>query len=296
MAVADAGIELAGEDPRRAMRRRAMHHKGFVFGAVVIAGICLMALLAPVLAPYDYAQQNLGNRLAFPVWAGGTWEHPLGTDHLGRDYLSRLLYGARISVIVGFSAAAIGCVIGVSMGVSAGFFGGRVDQAVSFLLSCQLAMPQLLLGMAMVFLIGPSTVVVICVIGVLHWHLFLVVTRSATMRIRQLEFVTASRALGATKGSIIRRDVLPNLTSHITVIFTFEVGKAILAEASLSFLGVGVPAPTPSWGLMIAEGKFAIFFQPWLVTIPGCALFLLVIAINLMGDGLRDVTAPDARR
>ena len=295
MAVADADIELAGEHPHRAMRRRALQHRGFVFGAIVVAAICLMALLAPLVAPYDYAQQDLANRMAFPVWAGGTWDHPLGTDHLGRDYLSRLLYGARISVVVGFSAAAIGCVIGVAMGVSAGFFGRRVDQVVSFLLSCQLAMPQLLLAMAMVFLIGPSTIVVICVIGVLHWNLFLVVTRSATLRIRQLEFVTASHALGASKGSIIRRDVLPNLTSHIMVIFTYEVGKAILAEAALSFLGVGVPSPTPSWGLMIAEGKFAIFFQPWLMIIPGFALFLLVIAINLMGDGLRDITAPDAR-
>ncbi|WP_420346337.1 ABC transporter permease [Pelagibius sp.] len=291
----DTDIEVEGEAPAKAMRRRALQHRGFVLGAAVITAICLLALLAPWLAPFDYAEQNLGNRNAFPVWAGGSWEHPLGTDHLGRDYLSRLVYGARISVVIGFSAAFIGCLIGVSLGVLGGFFGGRVDQAVNFLLSCQLAMPTLLLGMTMVFLIGPSTLVVICVIGILHWNLFLVVTRAATLRIRQLEFVTASRALGAGRLSIIGRDVLPNLTSHILVIFTYEVGKAILAEASLSFLGVGIPAPTPSWGLMIAEGKDAMFFQPWLVAIPGFALFLLVIAINLMGDGLRDVTAPEAR-
>ncbi|NIA70950.1 ABC transporter permease [Pelagibius litoralis] len=295
MAALDTELELVGEDSRHALVRRALQHKGFLFGAAVIAVICAMALLAPLLAPFDYTQQNLGNRLAYPVWAGGSWDHPLGTDHLGRDYLSRLLFGAQISVIVGFSAAVIGCVIGVSLGVLGGFFGGRVDHAVSFLLSCQLAMPTLLLGMAMVFLIGPSVTVVICVIGVLHWNLFLVVTRAATQRVRQLEFVTASKALGADKFSIIWRDVLPNLTSHILVIFTYEVGKAILAEAALSFLGVGIPAPTPSWGLMIAEGKDAMFFQPWLVAIPGFALFLLVIAINLMGDGLRDVTAPEAR-
>lgn len=295
MAAVDTEVALVGEDPRHALVRRALHHKGFVFGAAVIAVICAMALLAPLLAPFDYTQQNLGNRLAYPVWAGGSWDHPLGTDHLGRDYLSRLLFGAQISVIVGFSAAVIGCVIGVSLGVLGGFFGGRIDHAVSFLLSCQLAMPTLLLGMAMVFLIGPSVTVVICVIGVLHWNLFLVVTRAATQRIRQLEFVSASKALGADRLSVIWHDVLPNLTSHILVIFTYEVGKAILAEAALSFLGVGIPAPTPSWGLMIAEGKDAMFFQPWLVAIPGFALFLLVIAINLMGDGLRDVTAPEAR-
>ncbi len=295
MAVVDTDLELAGEHPARAALRRAVHHRGFIFGAAIIAVVGAMALLAPFLAPFDYTEQNLGNRLAYPVWAGGSWEHPLGTDHLGRDYLSRLLYGAQISVIVGFSAAAIGCVIGVALGVAAGFLGGRVDQVVSFVLSCQLALPSLLLAMALVFLIGPSVTVVICVIGFLHWNLYLVVTRAATQRIRQLEFVTASKALGADTLSIVWRDVLPNLSSHILVIFTYEVGSAILAEAALSFLGVGIPAPTPSWGLMIAEGKDAMFFQPWLVTIPGIALFLLVIAINLMGDGLRDVAAPEAR-
>ncbi|QBF30532.1 ABC transporter permease [Thalassococcus sp. S3] len=296
MAIADPDLTLEGEPPLRATLRRLRQHKGAVFGGIVVGAFVVLALFAPLLAPYDYAQQDLSNRLAYPVWAGGSWDHPFGTDHLGRDYLSRLLYGTQISVIVGFGASIIGCVIGVFLGVTGGYFGGRVDQAVSFLLSCQLAMPTILLGMALVFLIGPSTLVVICVIGVLHWNMFLVVTRAATMRVRELEFVTASRALGASDASIIRHDILPNVASHIIVILTYEFGKAILAEATLSFLGVGVPAPTPSWGLMIAEGKNAMFFQPWLVIIPGAALFLLVIAVNLMGDGLRDVTAPEARR
>ena len=283
------------EHPTRALIRRARMHKGVVFGGIVVLSFVLLAILAPVLAPYDYAEQNIANRMAMPVWAGGTWDHPLGTDHLGRDYLSRLLYGTQISVIVGTGASIIGCLIGVFLGVTAGYFGGRVDQAISFLLSCQLAMPTLLLGMALVFLIGPSTIVVICVIGFLHWNMFLVVTRAATMRIRGLEYVTASRALGASSRNIIRYEVLPNLTSHILVVFTYEFGKAILAEATLSFLGIGVPAPTPSWGLMISEGRNAMFFQPWLIVIPGAALFLLVIAVNLLGDGMRDVTAPEAR-
>lgn len=295
MSVADPDLALEGEAPLKATLRRTRQHKGIVFGGVIVLTFILLAIFAPLLAPSDYASQELANRLAPPVWAGGTWEHPFGTDHLGRDYLSRLLYGTRISVIVGFGASLIGCLIGVTLGILGGYFGGRVDQAVSFLLSCQLAMPTLLLGMALVFLIGPSTLVVICVIGVLHWNMFLVVTRAAAMRLRGLEFVTASRALGATDAAIMRHDILPNVSSHVIVILTYEFGKAILAEATLSFLGVGVPSPTPSWGLMIAEGRNSLFFQPWLVIIPGAALFLLVIAVNLMGDGLRDVTAPEAR-
>ncbi len=288
-------LEIAGLTPRQAMRAKAGKHKGFIYGAIVIGIIALAAIFAPLITPYDYASQELTNRLALPVWAGGSWDHPLGTDHLGRDYLARLLYGARISLVVGFLAASLGCVIGVTLGVMAGYYGGRVDQVISFLLSCQLALPGLLTAMALVFLLGPSVPTVIMVIGFLHWGLYLIITRAATQRIRQLEYVTASKALGAGTWATIWHDILPNLLSSIFVVFTFEVGGAILAEASLSFLGVGIPSPMPSWGLMIAEGKNSIFFQPWLVTIPGVALFILVIATNLMGDALRDITEPEGR-
>lgn len=282
--------------PWQAARRRMWRHKGFLIGLAVIATIAAMALLAPWLAPHDPYAQDLSKRLIPPAWdARGGWTYLLGTDHLGRDYLSRLMYGARISLVIGLGAATIGCLIGVSLGIAAGYFGGRVDQCVSYLLACQLALPTLLLAMALVFLIGPSLAVVIGVIGVLHWTYFLIVTRAATMQIRELDYVTAARALGCSRLQIIVHDVLPNLLNQIIVIFTLEVGIAIIAEASLSFLGVGVPAPHPSWGLLIAEGKNSMFFRPWLVVLPGMVLFALVIAINLMGDGLRDVTAPEGR-
>jgi peptide/nickel transport system permease protein len=282
--------------PWQAARRRMLQHRGFLLGLGVIAVIALMALLAPWLSPHDPYAQDLGKRLVPPVWdAAGSWTHMLGTDHLGRDYLARLMYGARISLVIGLGAASIGCLIGVSLGIAAGYFGGRIDQVVGYLLTCQLALPTLLLAMALVFLIGPSVVVVIAIIGVLHWTYFLVVTRAATMQIRELDYVTAARALGCSRLQIIRHEVLPNLLNQIIVIFTLEVGIAIIAEASLSFLGVGVPAPNPSWGLLIAEGKNSMFFRPWLVVTPGVFLFLLVIAFNLMGDGLRDVTAPESR-
>ncbi len=282
--------------PRALMRRRALHHTGFLIGTGLILLLVLIAIFAPLLAPQDPFVQSLSTRMAPPVWSqGGSWDHILGTDQNGRDYLSRLIYGARVSISIGLGAASIGLVIGVTLGVFAGYFGGWVDHAVSFLLTAQLALPGLLLAMALVFIIGPSIWVVIGIIGVLHWTYYLVVTRAATQRIRSLDFVAAAAASGATPRQIIWHEVLPNLTSQIIVIFTFELGIAILAEASLSFLGVGIQPPTPSWGLMIAEGKQAMFYRPWLVVLPGLCLFTLVIGANLMGDGLRDINAPEGR-
>lgn len=291
-----AADEPAPLTPQQIMRRRARKHRSLMIGAGIILVLALIALLAPLLAPHDPFVQSLGKRMLPPVWAqGGNWDYILGTDQNGRDYLSRLIYGARVSMAIGIGAAAIGLLIGVTLGVLAGYFGGWVDHAVSFLLTAQLALPGLLLAMALVFIIGPSVWVVIGIIGVLHWTYYLVVTRSATQRIRTLDFVAAASASGATPRQIIWHEILPNLVSQIIVIFTFELGIAILAEASLSFLGVGIQPPTPSWGLMIAEGKQAMFYRPWLVILPGICLFMLVIGANLMGDGLRDITAPEGR-
>jgi peptide/nickel transport system permease protein len=288
--------EVAALSPRQVLRMRIRGHKGFLIGFTIMALLTVLAVLAPYVAPHDPFEQVLARRLMPPVWVdGGTWAHIFGTDHIGRDYLSRLLFGARISLLIGLGAASLGCVIGVSLGITAGYFGGRIDQAVNYLLTCQLALPPLLLTMALVFLIGPSVVVVICVIGVLHWSYFLVVVRTATLQIRGLDYIAAARTLGSTRRQIIFHEILPNLLNQIIVVFTLEVGVAILSESALSFLGIGIQPPTPSWGLMIAEGKDAMFFQPWLVILPGAGLFLLVLAINLMGDGLRDVTAPEHR-
>lgn len=292
-AQAEAAAEVLPPSPGQMARTRAWSHRGFQIGAGILLTLVLVAIFAPYLAPHSPYQQSLPNRLLPPVWVeGGTWTYPLGTDQVGRDYLSRLIFGTRVSITIGLGAATIGLFIGVTLGVLAGYFGGWVDHAVSFVLTAQLALPGLLLAMALVFFIGPSLIVVICIIGVLGWTYYLVVTRSATQHIRSLDFVAAARASGATPRQIIWHEILPNLSSKIIVIFTFELGIAILAEASLSFLGVGIQAPTPSWGLMIAEGKEAMFYRPWLVVFPGMFLFVLVIGANLMGDGLRDITAP----
>jgi peptide/nickel transport system permease protein len=287
---------IADLTPRQLLIKRIKGHRGLIIGFSIIVALMLVGIFAPLIAPYDPFEQVLSKRLLPPIWSeGGSLTHVFGTDHLGRDYLSRLIFGTRISLMIGYGAATVGMLIGVSLGICAGYFGGRVDQIISYILTCQLSLPGLLLTMTLVFYIGPSVYVVIGVIGVLHWTYYLVVTRAAAMQIRQMDYIAAAQAMGSSEFDIIWKEILPNLMSQIIVIFTLEVGFAILAESALSFLGIGIQAPTPSWGLMIAEGKVAMFFQPWLVIIPGCALFILVLATNLMGDGIRDVTSPENR-
>ena len=295
-AVAKMADDIIDLTPKEWMILRAKGHLGFQFGALIVVTFAFLAIFAPLVAPHDPYVQDLAKRLIPPVWSTeGSWEHILGTDALGRDYLSRLIYGARISMGVGFGAATLGCLIGVTIGLSAGYLGGRVDQAATFLLTCQLALPSLLLAMALVFFVGSSVTTLVVVLGVLHWQYYMVVTRTLTRQIRSLEYVSAARSIGSTDRQILFYEILPNLFNQIIVVFSLEMAVVIIHEASLSFLGVGVQPPTASWGLMIAEGKTMMYFKPYLVVIPGAALFLLVLAVNLLGDGIRDITAPESR-
>jgi peptide/nickel transport system permease protein len=282
--------------PGQALRQRILNHQGIILGGLLLVFIILMALLAPVLAPHDPYQQVLLNRLKPPAWmVGGTWTHPLGTDHLGRDYLSRLMYGAQISLLIGVATAVISGVIGVGLGLIAGYFGGRVDQAVMFLVTVKLSVPTILVALAVVQLVGGSLQVVILVLGLLLWHQFTIVTRSVTLQIRDMDYVTSAKTIGLSTSRILFTEILPNIANQIIVVLTLTMASAIVIEAALSFLGVGVQPPLPSWGIMISEGKEHIFFRPWLVIIPGVALLALVLGINLLGDGLRDVTGPQGR-
>jgi peptide/nickel transport system permease protein len=275
---------------------RISSHTTFAIGAGVVLVIFAVALSAPWLAPHDPFAQDLGQRLIPPVWhEGGSWTHVLGTDQLGRDYLSRLIYGSRISLLIGATAAAMSGIIGTTLGVLAGYFGGRVDLVVSFIITTRLALPVILVALAVAAFIGSSMQIVIAVLGLLLWDRFAVVTRSATMQVRALDYIAAARAIGASTPRIIATEILPNIANVLVVVATLEMAQAILLEATLSFLGLGVPPPAPSWGLMVAEGKEYMFFSPWVITIPGVALFTLVLAINLLGDGLRDLTAPENR-
>ena len=287
--------EVQGPTPRQMLTSRARGHRGLIFGLVVVGILVLIAIFAPLLAPHDPYAQSLMNRMVKPVFMGGTWEHPLGTDHLGRDYLSRLIYGARVSLLIGAIAALISGVIGTTMGVCAGYFGGKVDAVVTFLINVRLAMPVVLVALAVVAILGGSLTVVICVLGLLLWDRFAVVMRASTLQVARRDYVAAAQVIGASTPRIVLTEILPNIFNNLIVVVTLEMAHAILLEAALSFLGLGVQPPTPSWGLMVSEGKNMMLFEPWLVLIPGVVLFVLVLAINLMGDGLRDVTAPEGR-
>jgi peptide/nickel transport system permease protein len=288
------GLEVVFPAPSQIMRRRMLRHKGFIFGGGVLIAVLLMALFAPALAPHDPYSQDLVQRMIPPVWAEkGTWEHPLGTDNLGRDYLSRVIYGCRVSLLIGFACVSIAAVIGSGLGLAAGYFGGRVDMVVSFIVTVRLALPAVLVAVAVVALIGGSMQIVIITLGCLIWDRFAVVLRATTQQIRSMDYIPAARAAGCSTFWIVSREIFPNLLNNLVVVATLEVGRAILLEAALSFLGMGVQPPTPSWGLMISEGKEFMLFDPYLITIPGVALFILVLGMNLLGDGLRDVTAPE---
>lgn len=290
------GLDVVFPTPGQIMRRRMATHKGFLVGGIMICIVFVVALLAPYLTNYDPYQQDLGSRMIAPVWSDqGTWVHPLGTDNMGRDYLARLVYGARISLLIGFSCMSIAAVIGISLGLMAGYFGGVVDMVVSFIITVRLALPAVLVAIAVVALIGGSMQVVIMVLGCLIWDRFAVILRATTQQIRSMDYVQAARAAGCSVIWLMIREIMPNLLNSIVIVATLEIGRAILLEAALSFLGMGVQPPTPSWGLMISEGKDLMLFDPYLVTIPGVALFFLVLGMNLFGDGLRDVTSPEGR-
>ncbi len=266
-------------------------HWATALGALIVGITVLAALFGPGLVAHDPFAQDLLHRLTPPPWLGGDGAHLLGTDQLGRDYLARLVYGARISLVIGTVAALTSGVIGVTLGVLGGFFGGWVDDLVMFAITCRLSIPLILVALAVVSAVGSSLLVVVLTLGLLLWDRFAVVARTTTMQVRRQDYVAAAQAAGASGFHLLWREVLPNILQHLIVVATLEVALAILLEAVLSFLGLGVPAPLPSWGLMIAEGKDYMFFEPWVIMVPGLSLFVLVLGINLLGDGLRDLLA-----
>ncbi|MBN9540004.1 MAG: ABC transporter permease [Reyranella sp.] len=269
--------------------RRGWKSAGTWIGAVIVGIAVICAIFAPLLSPHDPFAQDLGKRLLVPFWMEGSDPaHLLGTDQLGRDYLSRLIYGCRISMLIGVTVSIVSGIIGIALGVLGGFLGGRVDDAVLFAITTRLSIPVVLVALAVVGLLGSSMTLLVITLGLLLWDRFAVVARSTTMQVRNLDFVSAAWCAGCSQTRILVREVLPNIASHLVVVGTLEIALAILLEAALSFLGLGVPPPLPSWGLMIAEAKDYMFFSPWVIVIPGIALFVLVMGINLLGDGLRD--------
>jgi peptide/nickel transport system permease protein len=268
-----------------------------LLGLAVILASAVLAVLAPVLAPDDPARNDLLARLTPPAWmAGGSWAHPLGTDTLGRDVVSRLLYGARVSLVVGLSAVVLAGVLGVLLGLVSGYYGGRLDDALMRLGDVQLAFPALVLAIAVLAVVGSGLGNVVLVLGVTGWVTYARIARGETLSLRHREFVEGARALGARDAGILWRHVLPNVLPSITVIATFSVARTIIAEASLSFLGLGIPPPAPSWGAMLDEGRNYLTTGWWLALFPGLAILAVVLGINVVGDWLRDTLDPRLER
>lgn len=260
-------------------------------GAVIVVTAVLLAAVGPLLTPYDPASQELALRLEGPSRV-----HPFGLDELGRDILARVLAGARISLAVGVVVVSISATLGILLGALAGYFGGRVDEVISRLIDILLAFPGLLLAIALVAVLGPSLANVILALTAIGWVGYARLVRGQVLRARELEFVLAARALGAPTPRILLRHIIPTALPAVTVQATLGLGAAMLAEAALSFLGLGVQPPTPSWGTMLAGGRAHLLDAPHLTVFPGIAIAVLVLGFNFLGDGLRDALDPATSR
>jgi peptide/nickel transport system permease protein len=280
----------------RAARRLGRDGSALAGLAVIVATV-LVAAAAPALAPTDPVRNDLLARLTPPMWlAGGDRAHPLGTDTLGRDVLSRLIYGARVSLVVGLAAVAMAGVIGVALGLVAGYYRGWLDDSLMRLGDIHLAFPVLLLGVALLSVLGASLANLILVLALSGWVTYARIVRGETLSLVEREFVAAARALGAKDLHVLSRHILPNVWPPIIVVATFSVARVIIAEASLSFLGLGIPPPAPSWGAMLDEGRNYITTGWWLALFPGLAILALVLGVNLVGDWLRDLLDPRLER
>ncbi|HEU4367570.1 MAG TPA: ABC transporter permease [Methylomirabilota bacterium] len=288
------GVPAPAASGSRAWRRFARNPSALA-GTLILLVVVTAALAAPWVAPHDPAKQSLLRRFTPPVWqAGGNAAYPLGTDQVGRDVLSRVIHGGRISLLVGVSAVIVSLLVGVTAGLVSGFVGGKVDTVIGGVVDVTLSFPQILLALAFVAALGPSLVTIIVVLGLTGWERYTRVVRAEVMALREKEFVEAARAIGVGRLRIIARHVLPNTVSSIVVLSTLQVAQAILAESALSFLGVGSGRAYPTWGQMISLGRDFVTVAWWLSTLPGLAICLTVCAINLVGDRLRDALDPRA--
>ncbi len=267
-----------------------------LLGALLVGFATLAAIFAPWIAPHDPTAFNFTGRLLPPAWLGGDPQYLLGSDQLGRDVLSRLIYGSRISLFVGVCGVFVSLLIGVSLGLISGFVGGFVDNIISRIIDTFMAIPFIVLALAVIGVLGPrggnSLVILIVVLGFTGWITFARVVRAEVLAIKNIEYIEAVRALGQTKPTIVMRHVLPNVTASIIVLATLQIATVIIAESSLSFLGLGVQPPTITWGIMLADGRDHLATSWWLSTFPGVAITLTTLGMILLGDWLRDVLDP----
>ncbi len=263
----------------------------------LIALFVAAATLAPLVSPGDPYAQSLRNRFTPPVWEErGAWAHPLGTDRLGRDMLARILYGARVSLAVGALAVLLASSVGAAVGLVAGYYGGRVDATLMRITDATLSFPVILLALILAVTVGPSFLNVVIAISVILWARYARVIRGEVLTLMQLDFIAQARIAGAGAWRIITRHLVPNTLNTLVVLITLQVGYVIIVEAALSFLGAGIPPPTPAWGSMIAEGRDFVTSAWWVSFLPGLAIMLVVLAFNLLGDWLRDTLDPKLRQ
>lgn len=268
-----------------------------LLGGMILAALVVCGLAAPLLAPFDPQEQRLESRLQAPAWLGGRARaNLLGTDNLGRDILSRIVYGSRISLLVGATTVVLAGLFGCFLGAVAGYFGQRVDEVVGKITEIFLAFPFLLLAIALMAFLGQGVINIIIALMVSRWVQYCRVVRGEVLSLKERDFVTAAKALGARDYYVLLRHVMPNTFASVTVVATFAMAIVIISEASLSFLGLGVPAHIPTWGSMLNEGRSYMNRAPWLTIFPGMAIFVTVFGINLLGDGLRDILDPKLRR
>jgi ABC-type dipeptide/oligopeptide/nickel transport system permease subunit len=288
----DAIAPFKLSEGRRLWRKFTRNPIGLIGGTILLT-VIVGAVFADSFAPHDPNKQRLMARLKPPFWAdGGSIAYPLGTDSVGRDIWSRIIHGSRISLIVGICAVGVSMLMGVTLGLVSGFWGGRIDVTIMSLVDIMLAFPQLILAFAMVAVLGPGIGNIILVLGLTGWERYARVVRAEVLALREREFVQAARAIGVSNPMIVFGHIMPNTFSSVIVMATLQTAQAILAEAALSFLGLGTGRTYPSWGQMISLGRDYISIAWWLSTFPGLAIVLTVLAINLVGDRIRDVLDP----
>ncbi len=276
--------------------RRLLRSPGGIVGLVLVVLVILVAVFAPVLSPHDPDKQNIVYRLKPPFWVeGGSMEYPLGTDSVGRDILSRVIYGSRISIFVGLAATAASALLGVSLGLIAGYLGGGTDSVISRVGDVQQAIPFLVLAIAVAAMLGPGLFNLILVLVITTWVTFFRVVRGEVLSVREEQYVLGAQSIGVSTLRIILRYILPNVAASIIVIATLLVANMIIFEASLSFLGLGVPSSVPTWGRIVADGREYIADEWWIALFPGLAILITVMGINLLGDWLREDLDPKRR-
>jgi ABC-type dipeptide/oligopeptide/nickel transport system permease subunit len=273
--------------------RKIWRYRAGLVGLFIVLAMTGIALGAAFVSPHDPYDQEVAARLKPPVWmAGGSAAHLLGTDPVGRDILARIIYGSQISLATGAVSVVISVLIGVFLGLIGGYYGGKLDSVINNLVNVMMAFPFMLLALTAVAVMGPSFRNMVIVLGITGWPIYTRVVRAETAQIKTLEFVVAARALGFSSVRILLRHIFPNLVNTVIVTSSLEVARMILMESILSFLGLGVQPPTPSWGGMLGEGRTYMLTHWWLATFPGIAIFFTTLGINLFGDGLRDVLDP----